>query len=52
MRDHIGRRHQIDRRTWSGALLAVLFAPVLLGRRRGERRDGFDRRRRVAPAYQ
>lgn len=41
------RRATLDRRTWLGAILAVLFAPVMLSRRRGERRSGWDRRARV-----
>lgn len=52
MRDHIGRRFMRERRSWARNALAGLFAKVPIGRRRGERRNGFDRRRRVAPAYQ
>lgn len=50
-RDHIGRRITLERRSWARNALAGLFAKSPIGRRRGERRSGFERRPRSAPMY-
>lgn len=44
--DREGRRNPLDRR-WK----RLGWRAWLLNRRRGERRTGFDRRARLAPAY-